>query len=124
MKTCTYCGKENEDSETHCTCCATSLPEQTATPPPTRRTVCPHCGQGEDFEVCLPLRRLFSWRVLILGGFLIAAVHCVSRKSRVKCDNCGGFFYLRTGAAKVYLAILILLIALALLGFIEVFAGE
>ena len=123
MKTCPYCGKENDDGAEQCIGCATPLGVQQAATALAKATACPLCGKSDGYELSVPIRRSFSWLVFILGGFIIAAVHSASRKQRVKCNGCGGFFYVSTGTSKAFLVILIILIALVLLGWIGLFAN-
>ena len=116
---CHHCGKENVDDAIQCHACATVLTEHPAAPTaPASTEACPLCGKRDGYKLSVPVRRSFSWLVFLMGGFIIAALHTLSRKRRVTCNHCGGFFNVRTGSSRTFLIIMLIVIALTVLGLV------
>ena len=65
MKSCAYCGRENEDEHVFCKECGTQLPETSAAPPPPKK---PRDLAGVKF-VLLALSTLFMVIALYLLSF-------------------------------------------------------
>lgn len=114
MKRCSYCGRENDAALATCQDCGTNLPDTESTAvaaQPKPAVVCPACGAHDDFKTGLALRGSFSWLVFFVSGFIAVMFHNASRRRRVQCNACGGFFDIRTPLSKVSLAVFWLLIA-------------
>lgn len=113
MKTCSYCGHENESNLAHCEQCCTELQDAGAvilsTPKPV--VVCPACGVADNYKAAIALRGSFNWAVYFLGGFLGVIFHNASHQKRVQCNACGEFFGIRSPMSKISLVIFWLLVA-------------
>jgi hypothetical protein len=51
-------------------------------------------------------------------------VHSLSRRQKVQCNQCGGFFYVHTVRSRVFFVLLFLLMVLILAEGIVVLIGE
>ena len=117
MKVCSYCGRENDETLTHCSECGTDLADAKSSPAsapapvqPKPKVVCPACGAHDNYENCIALRGSFSWVMFFLGGFIAVLFHNASRERRVQCNACSAIFGVRTRLSKLSLVILWLLI--------------
>ena len=114
MKTCSYCGRENEVTLAHCGQCGTELPDNegaVACSAPKSAVVCPACGVTDNNKAAIALRGSFNWIVYFLGGFFGVMFHNASRQQRVQCNACGEFFGIRSPMSKISLVIFWLLVA-------------
>ena len=83
-------------------------------------TKCPTCGESVTFRRA-PRTEYSPVAPVIFGGFLLAWIFALSRKSRFHCGGCNGFFLAHTIASRIWLGIfglLIICILLPILGVI------
>jgi len=119
VKTCSYCGRENEESTARCAQCGSELPPGSPAgldhPDAKAGVACPACGAVDDYKAAIVLRGSFNWAVCFLGGLLGILFHNASRRQRVQCNACGEFFEVRSFMSKVSLLLFWLLMAPAVI---------
>jgi predicted nucleic acid-binding Zn ribbon protein len=72
---------------------------------------CPKCGSLEYQQAGVTHRHFKLW-VFLLGGWIFALLHGLSRKQQVRCVQCDTFFSIRTRTSRVALVLLLLIVAL------------
>jgi len=130
MKTCPYCGGENEDRAGACARCGTEfvadskpVPEddgkvlRQSTATHHKEQSCPNCGSTEYRDAGV-LRKHYNPWVAHLGGWVGLALYGGSRKKQVQCVDCDTLSEWRTARSKILLAMLIALLIWALAGII------
>ena len=80
---------------------------------------CPKCGSHE-YQQAGVTQRHFSPLVFLLGGWIIALLHGLSREQQVRCGQCDSFFFIRTKTSRVALVLLLLVVLLIGLALFEV----
>src|SRR5256885_15514872 len=101
MRNCTYCGKPNEVTATQCLLCGTAFESQPQATVAKATRCCPHCGKAGDYQPAVALKKSWSLVAFLLGGFILMMVHSLSRRQKVQCNQCSGFFYVHTVRSRV-----------------------
>jgi hypothetical protein len=89
-----------------------SLPErgQDAIESSSAKAHCPSCGATSGFAPAVELRGSFSWFVFLAGGIFAVLFRNAGRRKKVKCNNCGTLFEIRSTLSTVSLVFFWLLI--------------
>jgi len=85
---------------------------------PQRGNRCPGCGAVGDYSPAVELRGSFSWPVFIVGGFFAVLFRNAGRRRKVKCNQCGHLFYVRTPLSNLSLLFFWILILLGVAGIV------
>ena len=123
MKTCQYCGATYADDAITCSVDGEILKAGSESQPalnvPTQRgNRCPGCGAVGDYSPAVELRGSFSWPVFIVGGFFAVLFRNAGRRRKVKCNQCGHLFYIRTPLSNLSLLFFWILILLGVAGIV------
>jgi len=85
---------------------------------PQRGNRCPGCGAVGDYSPAVELRGSFSWPAFIVGGFFAVLFRNAGRRRKVKCNQCGHLFYIRTPLSNLSLLFFWILILLGVAGIV------
>ena len=111
MKACSYCGKQYPDDMAVCpldqqplTAAAEVAPQVSPEVAPVvmlRGSVCPQCGEAEDFTHVMDFGGSFNLPAFLLGGLIGVMLRNAGKARAVCCNKCQTRFYLSTPFSKI-----------------------
>ena len=107
MKICSYCGKQYPDDRVVCPLDQQPLTDAAEVAPRVapvvmlRGSVCPQCGEAEDFTHVMDFGGSFSLPAFLLGGLIGVMLRNAGKARAVCCNKCQTRFYLSTPFSKI-----------------------